>query len=92
MLRWLLENRAPLDERACVNVARYGYLKHLKLLRKYDCPWGNALEDFASHDNMDCMIYCFENEAPYDWKLMSERCRTSTNKCFKYINAWDLLE
>jgi hypothetical protein len=74
MLRWVVEEGCPCDERACKTAMSIRCLEMLQFAREeLKCPWNeDVCSEAAFMGRLDMLMWAVENGCPWDKEACSE--------------------
>jgi ankyrin repeat protein len=67
VMKWLLKNKCPWDERAFCHAAFHGDIGNMKWMHQNGCPWDETtFTEAARNGNIDNMKWLVEKGCPWD--------------------------
>jgi hypothetical protein len=85
VVRWLIENKCPMNEMACAMAARAPSLRLLKYLREHGCPWDHlTCSRAALHGRFETLKWARENGCPWDSKTFTNAFFNGHRRILEY--------
>ncbi len=94
-LRYALENRCPIDKRACDRVGAYGLLDCLQLLHQNNASWDTSTTMAAAGaGHINCLMFLLDKGCPANFLATEKAAANGHLACLQYLHQrvprmWD---